>query len=343
MKHIVGFFLPLCIFCFVAFGISVAVLGTTPSADSENITVNDTTTFIDEDFHRIELDSELVSVKIYPTNGNKTIIRTTKSQMDSISYSVSGGALKLYFERNIKDFWDIFHTFTGVFGQSVEIYVPDKQYDNIIATVDAGSTEINGVKFANVDLELNAGSLVFANPEGYLNSSLNVELNAGNCAVYNANTQRFDIAMSAGNIDVYGLTGSGYLEVSAGNGVFNFDKLNGDISIDASAGNAELNIPENSSAIVYCDKTAGNVTVKYNGSNNSLHNDEDYIIGEGRYAINANISAGNISITDKTVQKTAPTVMTPPTTNTTNGGVVTTAVHTTNSSAYIDPVESKTE
>lgn len=343
MKHIVGFFLPLCIFCFVAFGISVAVLGTEPNANTDNISINDTTTVIGEAFNRIELDSELVSVKLYPTSGDKTIIRTTNAQMDTVSYSVSSGTLKLNFERNIKDFWDIFHTFTGVFNQAIEIYVPDKQYDAITATIDAGSTEINGIKFANVDLQLNAGNLIFANPEEFLNSALNVELNAGNCTIYNANTMRYDIAMSAGNIDVYGLKGTGYLEVSAGNGVFNFDELNGDINIDASAGNADINLPQNASAIINCEKTAGNVTVKYNGSNDSLHNDEEYIIGEGRYMINANISAGNISITDRTTQKTAPSVMTVPSADTTTGGVTTTAIYTANSSAYTDPVESEAE
>lgn len=331
MRHLVGFFLPLCIFSFIAFGISVAVLGTTPaSTDSETAVqmIDGTYAQITEDFSRIELDTGLAgaNIKIYPTDKDFTVIQTSGGMNDAVSYSVDGGTLRLGISVNfsIDGIWD---WISGGFNQWVNVFVPEKQYDSIDTVVSAGSVEINGVRITDVNLQLNAGDLTFANPAGHSTQALNISLNAGSCTLYNANTDRYDIEMNAGNIDVYGLTGSGFLEVNAGNGVFNLDALDGDMDIDASAGNVEINLPENSSAVIHCDKSAGNVDIRYDGSSRSLDDGEEYAIGDGRYEIYAEISAGNISITDRVKQRTAPSAASAPIDFGSASSVVTTATY----------------
>lgn len=340
MKHLVAIFLPLCIFSFIAFGISVAVLGTNDPYNASSMTsVNDTHTRFIEEYESIEINSNAVNVSVVPSDSNETVIFTTHTLMDTVSYCEEDGVLYLSFDRRIDNIGDFFKMIFGTATQSVIVAVPEAQYYSIEVISNAGATEINGVRFENVDLQLNGGNLTFVNPVDFAPVKLDVELNAGNCTIYNAACSEYDIAMNAGNIDVYGLTGTGFLEMNAGNGNFNFADLNGNMSLSASAGNVDINLPENASATIDCEKSAGNVSIDFNGKDDDIHNNEEYVIGDGEHDIFVEISAGNISISDRVKQKTAPspaTIMMDSANSSTSAPVQTTVVDTATSSAALD-------
>ncbi len=340
MKHLVAIFLPLCIFSFIAFGISVAILGTEdPSAASSMTSVSETHTRFIADYESIEINSNAVNVNVVPSDTNETVIFTTHTLMDTVSYSIENGVLYLSFDRRVENIGDFIKMIFGTATQSVIVAVPEAQYYSIDVVSNAGETNVNGVRFDNVDLLLNGGNLVFVNPVDFAPVKLDVELNAGNCSIYNAACSEYDISMNAGNIDVYGLTGTGYLEMNAGNGNFNFADLNGDMSLSASAGNVDVNLPENASATIDCEKSAGNVSIDFNGKDDDIHNNEEYVIGDGEHDIFVEISAGNISISDRVKQKTAPspaTIKMDSANSSTTASIQTTAINTVASSPALD-------
>lgn len=309
MKHIIAFFLSLSVFCFIAFGISVAVLGTDHLAG--NALVSEYTE-LEGSYDEIEITTNIANIAVYPTEGNVTKIFTSERLAKSVSAEIKDNKLIVNLDHSQHIFTDFMGFISSLFDggnkDCVKVYVPDELYNTIVINSNAGSTEMIDVAAEEVYLELSAGNLTYAQPEGMTADMLVVTLSAGNCTVYNARTDLFDINMSAGNIDVYGLSGKGEINLSAGNGNINLSELNGDINIDASAGNLDLNLPEGANATISCDKSAGSVTVKYGGIKNDLNDNEQVVIGSGKYEIFADISAGGINITDKVKEKEAPAV-----------------------------------
>lgn len=57
------------------------------------------------------------------------------------------------------------------------------------------------------------------------------------------NIKKVDLDISAGALDISGLTGGLDLNMSAGDATLSFDKVGGDIDIDISAGNVDLYLP----------------------------------------------------------------------------------------------------
>ncbi len=340
MKHIIAFFLSLSIFCFIAFGISVAVLGTDPLAGN---TLVSEYTELEGSYDEIEITTNIANIAVYPTEGNVTKIFTTERLAKSVSAEIKDNKLIVNLDHSQHIFTDFMGFISSLFDggnkDCVKVYVPDELYDTVVINSNAGSTEMIDVAAEEVYLELSAGNLTYAQPEGMTADMLIVTLSAGNCTVYNAKTDLFDIDMSAGNIDVYGLSGKGVIDLSAGNGNINLSDLNGDITVNASAGNLDLNLPEGADATISCDKSAGGVNVNYGGIKNDLNDNEEVVIGTGRYEIFADISAGGINITDKVKEKEAPAVPEMPTldfSNTVDSSVQTTAISSVH---FVDEVE----
>ena len=330
MKHIIAFFLSLSVFCFIAFGISVAVLGTDNA--SGNVLMSEYTELTGS-YSDIEITTNVANIAIYPTEGDITKIFTTERLAKSVSAEIKDDKLIVKLDHSSHIFTDFFGFISSLFDggnkDCVKVYIPDELYDTVVINTNAGSAEMISVAAKDVKLELSAGNLTYAQPEGMSAHSLFVHLSAGNCTVYNARADKFDIDMSAGNIDVYGLSGKGEIDLSAGNGNINLSELNGDITVNASAGNLDLNLPEGANATIECDKSAGSVTVNYDDVRNDLNDNEKVVIGTGDYNIFADISAGGINITDDVKEKEAPAVPEmpyPSESAATDASVVTTAI-----------------
>lgn len=330
MKHLIAFFLSLSVFCFIAFGISVAVLGTDTLAGN---TLVSEYTELEGSYDEIEITTNIANIAVYPTEGDVTKIFTTERLAKSVSAEIRDNKLMVNLDHSEHIFTDFMGFISSLFDggnkDCVKVYVPDELYDTVVINSNAGSTEMIDVAAEEVYLELSAGNLTYAQPEGMSADMLFVHLSAGNCTVYNARADEFNIDMSAGNIDVYGLSGKGEIDVSAGNGNINLSELNGDITVNASAGNLDLNLPEGADATIECDKSAGSVNVKYGNIRNDLNDNEEVVIGTGRYEIFADISAGGINITDNVKEKEAPAVPempTPSVSAATDASVATTAI-----------------
>lgn len=340
MRHFIAFFLSLSVFCFIAFGISVAVLGT--EHVESNVLMSEYTE-LEGTYSDIEITTSAANIVVYPTEGDVTKIFTTERLAKSVSAEIKDDKLIVKLDHSQHIFTDfigfIKSLFDGGNKDCVKVYVPDELYENIIIKSNAGSTEMINVAAKEVELDLSAGNLTYAQPEGMAANWIDIHLSAGNCTVYNAKSEVFDIEMSAGNIDVYGLSGKGEIDLSAGNGNINLSELNGEIIVNASAGNLDLNLPEGVDATIGCDKSAGSVTVNYGDIKNDLNDNEEVVIGTGKYSIFADISAGSINITDNLKEKEAPAVPEMPVVDVSaavDSSVQTTAI---SSVSFVDEVE----
>lgn len=302
MKHAVGFFLPLCIFSFLAFGISVWVLGVedVPTSSAE-LSLASTTTRLDEDYSRIEVTSNFGDVHIFPNDDDSTVIIVDEVLVDDVTASVDNNTLHIYCgninskEFSFSDLFDGMFTFNS---GNVTIYVPEKTYDALYATNNAGSTEILNISAKVADLDTNAGDLTYAQPSDFRCEKLSVKTNAGTSRVFNANTYSYDVDLNAGDIYMYNLTGAGTIEVDAGDCHLNYAELNGNIKADVSAGSLDINLPADISAEIIADISAGDVEIDYYNTECDMDDSDTLTIGSGKYQIIAKISAGDIDITD---------------------------------------------
>ena len=309
MKGLIRLFLPLCIFSFIAFGISTAVLGVNPGSATSEIEAavegtlsSEAYATIREEFDRISVMANACKIMLLPGEGEKADVYVSDSSDSSVKINarVRGGTLEVYDEWDNDWFGWLERLFEGDFIQTglaeVTVFVPDKVYEHLDVTVNAGEIYSYGIGAYVADLDLSAGDLEYTQPETMTASGINIDVAAGSLRAYNAAAEEYHIDVSAGSAEVYGLTGNGDIEVSAGSARAQFAELNGNCDVDVSAGEAVLDIPENSSVKINCDKSAGDVVIDACGMSKSVGDGETVTIGGGRYEIDADISAGNIYI-----------------------------------------------
>ncbi len=319
MKVILRLFLPLCIFSFIAFGISTAVLGVNPDFSFPELyetSVEGSTTTLEGEFDRIKVDVPACKMLIKPHSENYAKVTVNGNNYGKLNANISGDTLKIYTDWGGSPLDWLERLFKGDLFQStdvmVTVLVPDKEYEELKVGVGAGTAICEDVAARNVELDLSAGDLKYTQP-GFEAENVDIHVSAGNLYAFNVKTREYRIDVSAGAAYVYGLTGSGKIDVSAGSAEAQFDQLNGDMEIDVSAGEAVVGLPIDASALIDCDKSAGDIIINVCHSHNNhdeehrhgWSSDDQYAedgekiyIREGRYLIDAHVSAGDIKIID---------------------------------------------
>lgn len=318
MKVILRLFLPLCIFSFIAFGISTAVLGVNSdfsfSELSETSGENGTTTTLEGEFNRIKVDVPACNMLIKPHSENNARVTVNGQNHGKLNAKISGGTLKIYTDWNGNPFGWLERLFKGdlFYGNevTVTVLVPDKYYEELKIGVGAGTAICEDVAARNVKLDLSAGDLKYTQPDGYKAENVDIHVSAGNLYAFNVKTREYMIDVSAGGAVVYGLSGSGKIDVSAGSAKAQFDYLDGDMDIDVSAGEAIIGLPYGASATIDCDKSAGDIIINIDEDYGAEHHHgassgdkyaadgEKVRINDGTYLIDAHVSAGDIKIID---------------------------------------------
>lgn len=302
MKHVVGFFLPLCIFSFIAFGISVAVLGVEETTRTPDVGISSTTTRLYEEYSRIEVSSDLGNIFVYPNDDESTIVIADDIMVDNVSAYVDDNTLHITCTNHFEDGFDWSDLFEGMFtfnNGNVTIYVPAKTYDALHAINGAGQTTILDIPAKISTIDNGSGNIVFSQPQDFRSEQISISLGSGNGTLYNADTYNYNVEMGSGNINMYGLTGKGNIEVASGNCKLNYQALNGDIVVDMGSGNLDLNFPKDISAEIFADIGSGDVEIDYYDTDKEVDDGDTVKINGGKYKINIDMGSGNIDITDE--------------------------------------------
>ncbi len=306
MKVILRIFIPLCIFSFIAFGISVAVLGRDYSSSSEEVIEDvvisgDQRTYeVTESFTEIRANIGAYKMSIKPWSEDTAKIIVSGSDSSNLKASVSGGALKITTEWKWNGDW-FRNLFSGnAFDTQVQVFVPDKTYDNLDLHVGAGALTSDGVRSDHVTLDVSAGKLNYIQPEGHRAEFMYFYVSAGDLIAKNAATSSYTVDVSAGSAEIYGLTGPGEVDVSAGSARLQFSEVDGGSDVSVSAGDVVLDIPEDASVKFNCDKSAGDIKIMAGGVNTSAKDGDKYSINGGTYTFGLDVSAGDIRVVNST-------------------------------------------
>lgn len=145
MKVVLRIFIPLCIFSFIAFGISVMFLGTQPiTADAaiSELTISDSganTYDITDSFTSIRADIGAYKLTIKPWSENKTQVTVSGDKSSRIKAGVSGDRLTIESDWSWGENWNwsmFRNIFNGsAFSTEVLLKVPDKTYEQVMMYV----------------------------------------------------------------------------------------------------------------------------------------------------------------------------------------------------------------
>lgn len=292
MKVVLRIFIPLCIFSFIAFGISVMFLGTQPiTADAaiSELTISDSganTYDITDSFTSIRADIGAYKLTIKPWSENKTQVTVSGDKSSRIKAGVSGDRLTIESDWSWGENWNwsmFRNIFNGsAFSTEVLLKIPDKTYEQVMMYVGAGSLVSDGIQAKDIYLNVGAGSMTYTQPAGFRADHISADISAGSLIAKN---------MAAGNYEV---------DVSAGNARLQFAELNEECNVDVSAGDVTLDIPEDSSAKFICDKSAGDIRIMVGGENRHADDGDIISINGGGTTVNLSVSAGDIKVLNST-------------------------------------------
>ena len=310
MKVVLRIFIPLCVFSFIAFGISVMFLGTQPentdTAISELVISSDSASTYDitDSFTSIKADIGAYKLTIAPWQENYAQVTVSGDNSDRITAEVSGDRLTIRSDWNWDDKWNwsrFGSLFDGsAFSTEVLLKVPDKTYGQVMMYVGAGNLASDGIRAKDIYFNVGAGKLTYTQPAGFCADHISADVSAGNLVVRNAAAGSYEFDVSAGNADIYGLTGSGSVDISAGSAKLQFNELSGECSVDVSAGDVTLDIPEDSSARFICDKSAGDIRIMAGDENRHADDGDVISINGGKTDVDLSVSAGSIKVLSST-------------------------------------------
>ena len=311
MKVLLRIFIPLCVFSFIAFGISVAIFGTNHAADSDETTdlvmcENGSEKTIDrtDSFSSIKADTGAFKISIKPWSEPTAQITVTGGNDNRIKAGVSGDTLNIRSEWNWNGDW-FKNIFNGsAFCTEVTVKVPDKTYEELNLYVGAGSLISDGVKAKEVSLDVDAGSLTYTQPADFHADEIKFDVSAGSLIAKNADTSEYRVEVSAGSAQVYGLTGKGKVDVSAGSAKLEYARFDEECDVDVSAGEAYLDIPEDSSARFICDKSAGDIRIMVGNENKRAEDGDVITTNGGSTDVKLSVSAGDIKVVSSSAPAT---------------------------------------
>lgn len=308
MKHLFGIFIPLCICSFIAFGISVAILGVESSAafDGDTDTAdNSWTRTIERKYSDIDIDAGWLAVKIIPADTDITTIKYEGHSAESdIVTEVKGDTLKvdagtfvsfMGIDKLIDNIVNgIKNGFMFDFAEaSLEITVPDKVYRKLDISEGSGNITVNGIEAREYDFDIGSGALYFTGGD-WTAELLDLDHGAGYFSLENVRTEKYDIDVGSGTFDISGLTGKGKFSMGSGTGTLGFGNVNGNSEIDIGSGSLTVELPSDTNAVITADIGSGSVRVNACGKNTAIVDKQKVTLGDGGYEINTDLGSGRV-------------------------------------------------
>lgn len=306
MKVVLRIFIPLCIFSFIAFGISVMFLGTDHSTDdmvTSELVISDSganSYDITDSFTIIKADAGACKLNIKPWSEQKTQVTVSGGAENRVRAGVSGDTLNICSEWSWSSSWFTNLLNGSAFKTEITVRVPDKTYEQLRLTVGAGTLSCDDIKAKEVFLNVSAGTLTYTQPENFRAEDIVSDVSAGNLIARNADTARYEVDVSAGSASIYGLTGNGRIDVSAGTAKLQYADFSEGCDVDVSAGDVYLDIPEDSSVRFNCDKSAGDIRIMVGDENRHAADGDVISINGGKTNVNLSVSAGDIKVVNST-------------------------------------------
>lgn len=336
LKNLFRIFIPLCIFSFIAFGISAAVLGTGyGSMNYAESAVYDTAVSegsgynsswdITESYTNIKLDAGAHNIMFIPgVAGDDTTYfyaeRSSNSYGD-IYTDVVGDTLEITIRNSFGDWnfgfdylerlFEAIRTgegFDKIFsGCSLTVTLPPRVYESLEVNIGSGQLEMINVNAKSNAIYLNSGMLSYVSDTDFIADSMDIEVGSGYIQAYGMHTREYDIDINSGRYEIFGLSGEGDIDVNSGNGTIDFYRLDGNCDVYMNSGMLDIYVPGNASAKITADINSGGVYVIAAESDSRMRDGDIVTLGGGEYEMNLTLNSGKVTVSENYTELEATT------------------------------------
>ncbi len=321
LKKLFGIFIPLCIFSFIAFGVSAAVLGTGYGSASYVVdeamegTGNISSWETNESYTNIKLDAGAYNVMLVPgiVGDDTTYFNDdrfsnncgdvfTRVDGDTLEITINGGNINLGFDY-LDRLFEAIRTgegFDEIFAMcTLTVTVPPRVYESLDVNIGSGSLEIVNINAQSNTVCLNSGKISYFNDNDFTADSIGIEVGSGYIQAYGMHTREYDIEINSGKYEIFGLSGEGSIDVNSGNGNVDFYRLDGNCDVYMNSGTVDIYIPYNASARLAAGINSGGVYVNSAEIGSTRMRDGDIVtLGGGEHEMNFTINSGTVSVSE---------------------------------------------
>ncbi len=329
MKHLFAIFIPLCIICYIGFGVSLAVLGTrdvvvdTTSNTAENILADGTGSIesyeISKPFDRIEIDTSFYDVTIIQSGKADNVSIVAEKPDDSFAKGfnaqVSGNTLYLTGGKirwkGLAQFWkDLAHSiasgdFSNTFSAArVTVTIPEKLYKSLDISLGSGSLTVTELTANDIDIEMGSGSFKYYGRDGFTADRLTFSMGSGKAETYSLGARKYDIEIGSGAFDLNGLCGTGEFDMGSGSGTLGFAEYNGDGEFTMGSGNLTIALPVDVNADLDASLGSGKLVINACGVDRTIKDSGNITFGEGGAALDITLGSGRVNVQNLDVWET---------------------------------------
>ena len=274
--------------------------------DNESFVADDSTskTLDMTNVKRVELKVDAARVEITPVEGNTATVTVETFNLTTnrtLKADVSGDTARI----ESKYVYDNITSISGINRTRVYIKLPQKQYDKVLVTLNAGDLTIQDTACDELELSLNAGNTTIKNATA---DKITISCDAGNVDVKTASVTDMEIDVDAGNVDLRDVKGKTLnVSVNAGNASMTDDSLFTDkIDGKVDMGNIDLKLSKDIGFTLNYESDMGSFLNRFdgkvsmissgNGSNDFISRKGTLEYLDGACDINLKINMGNITI-----------------------------------------------
>lgn len=212
-------------------------------------------------------------IQIIPSEGRYVII-TTRTREDRMHekdrFHIDNRDATLFIEQELTRNRFPFLNFGWLTRDTIEIRLPEKEYNEIRATISSGSVLINDINSREIDIRATSGSIIF---ERVVSDELVIDLTFGSVDI-EGEFEAIDAKMTSGRLEIESVTAP-----------YN-------LFVDITSGNAKITLPENDGFTARVNRTSGTFSTDF-----ILDDYGVYKSGERRYDIN--LTSGTFSLRRK--------------------------------------------
>lgn len=179
---------------------------------------------------------------------------------------------------------------------SLEIEVPEKEYENIVVTASSGDIELNGLQANELKFETSSGDMEIANLEG---DTIKSVASSGTISMKNSSAKNFEFEASSGDVLLENIVGDVKALTSSGSINLDNDEISGNLFAEASSGDVNVAYNEKpTSLLINFEHSSGEEEINIDGVNYEERTDDRIIgkIGSGKYELKIKTSSGDFTL-----------------------------------------------
>ncbi|WP_456275184.1 DUF4097 family beta strand repeat-containing protein [Bacillus sp. AK128] len=251
-----------------------------------------------EDINKVMVDASSPEINLIPTDQDKIKVildgKVSEKVLDQYEFEVkeSGDTLTISLDLDL-----YFNIGVAIADLTLDVHLPEKSYHSIDVNSSSGDITLKGMNADHLVLESSSGDINLQDSSAA--SSISLEASSGSIEVIDSTSPQFEANASSGDISFKDVEGDIMVNTSSGEINLDSQEISGDFIAEASSGDVTVNYKEiPSSLAIDFRSSSGEGIINLEGV---LYEEkaEDLIIGKigsGEHIVKIRVSSGDFQL-----------------------------------------------